>query len=201
MTSDINFYSRAYDNFLEPNICDEYIKLYEQTLKEEADRVKELDLCYEKDGTKICNQCTCMRVNIMKHDRFKELNKMVLKKFMSAVEKYKQDVNLHSIQWPKKYGWEEFKIKRYVIGKDEEFKHHVDVTSHSTAKRFLVLMIYLNDNFNEGETIFPVFGDTIKPKKGRLFMFPPLWPYLHAGKLPKRPGFAKYFLGSYLNYV
>ena len=54
MTNDINYYSRAYDNFLEPNICDEYIKLYEQTLKEEADRVKELDLCYEKDGTKIC---------------------------------------------------------------------------------------------------------------------------------------------------
>tara|TARA_B100002019_G_scaffold168535_1_gene145745 strand:+ start:67 stop:672 length:606 start_codon:yes stop_codon:yes gene_type:complete len=200
MTNDINFYSRAYDNFLEPSVCDEYINLYEQTLKEEADRVKELDLCYEKDGTKICNQCTCMRVNIMRHDRFKELNKMVLKKLMSAVKRYKQDVNLHSVQWPKKYGWEEFKIKRYVIGKAEEFKHHVDVTSHSTAKRFLVLMIYLNDNFSEGETIFPVFGDTIKPKKGRLFMFPPLWPYLHAGKLPKGPGFAKYFLGTYLTY-
>ena len=200
MTNDINFYSRAYDNFLEPSICDEYINLYEQTLKEEADRVKELDLCYEKDGTKICNQCTCLRVNIMRHDRFKELNKMVLKKLMSAVKRYKQDVNLHSVQWPKKYGWEEFKIKRYVIGKAEEFKHHVDVTSHSTAKRFLVLMIYLNDNFSEGETIFPVFGDTIKPKKGRLFMFPPLWPYLHAGKLPKGPGFAKYFLGTYLTY-
>lgn len=200
MTNDINFYSRAYDNFLEPSVCDEYINLYEQTLKEEADRVKELDLCYEKDGTKICNQCTCMRVNIMRHDRFKELNKMVLKKLMSAVKRYKQDVNLHSVQWPKKYGWEEFKIKRYVIDKAEEFKHHVDVTSHSTAKRFLVLMIYLNDNFSEGETIFPVFGDTIKPKKGKLFMFPPLWPYLHAGKLPKGPGFAKYFLGTYLTY-
>ena len=48
MTSDINFYSRAYDNFLEPEICDEFIKLYEQTLTEEMDRVKELDLCYEK---------------------------------------------------------------------------------------------------------------------------------------------------------
>ena len=44
MTNDINYYSRAYDNFLEPNICDEYIKLYEQTLKEEADR--EFDITY-----------------------------------------------------------------------------------------------------------------------------------------------------------
>ena len=37
---DINFYSRAYDNFLEPEICDEFVKLYEQTLTEEMDRVK-----------------------------------------------------------------------------------------------------------------------------------------------------------------
>ena len=75
---DINFYSRAYDNFLEPEICDEFVKLYEQTLTEEMDRVKELDLCYEKDGTKICNQCTCMRMNIMKHDRFRDLNKLMI---------------------------------------------------------------------------------------------------------------------------
>ena len=197
---DINFYSRAYDNFLEPEICDEFVKLYEQTLTEEMDRVKELDLCYEKDGTKICNQCTCMRMNIMKHDRFRDLNKLMIGRFQGAVKRYKEDVNLHPVQWPKRYGWEEFKIKRYVIGQNEEFKHHVDVTSHPSAARFLHMMVYLNDDFKEGETIFPVFGDTIQPKKGKLFMFPPLWPYLHAGKLPKGPGFAKYFLGTYLTY-
>ena len=58
MKSDLNFYSRVYDNFLEPQMCDEYIKLYEETMKQEAELVKENSLCYTKEGEKICRQCT-----------------------------------------------------------------------------------------------------------------------------------------------
>jgi len=50
---DLNFYSRVYDNFLEPEKCDEYIELYEKTLEEEFDKVKEFNLCYDKEGNKI----------------------------------------------------------------------------------------------------------------------------------------------------
>ena len=62
-------------------------------------------------------------------------------------------------------------------------------------------MVYLNDDFKEGETIFPVFGDVVEPKTGRLLIFPPYWTYLHAGKPPVKPGYAKYFLGTYLTYL
>jgi len=201
---DLNFYSRVYDNFLEPEKCDEYIELYEKTLEEEFDKVKEFNLCYDKKGNKICSQCNCQRVNIMQHDRFKDLNKIMLIKFQSAVDRYKRDLNIQDIQFPKKHGWEEFKIKRYIAGDgnedDEQFKPHVDVNNHASAKRFLILMVYLNDDFKQGETVFPVFGDVVEPKKGRLLIFPPHWTYLHAGKPPVKPGYAKYFLGTYLTY-
>ena len=32
-------------------------------------------------------------------------------------------------------------------------------------------------------------------------MFPPTWNYLHRGNPPIKPGYAKYFLMTYLNYV
>ena len=83
---------------------------------------------------------------------------------------------------------------------DEQFKDHVDVKSREGAKRFLIMMVYLNDDFDEGETEFPVLGDKIKPEKGKLLMFPPMWQYLHRGNRPKN-GHAKYFLMTYLNFV
>ena len=137
MKSDLNFYSRVYDNFLEPQMCDEYIKLYEETLDQEADLVKEKNLCYTKEGEKICEKCTCQRVNTMEHNRFESINKLMIPKFQSAVEKYKVDCKLNEIQFPKKHEWEEFKVKRYLVSDDienaEQFKYHVDVTDHATA--------------------------------------------------------------------
>ena len=53
---DLNFYSRVYDNFIEPEMCKEYINLFENTLKEEMNKVKDFNLCYDKQGNKICKQ-------------------------------------------------------------------------------------------------------------------------------------------------
>ena len=33
-------------------------------------------------------------------------------------------------------------------------------------------MVYLNDDFEDGETYFPLFDVGVKPKQGRLFIFP-----------------------------
>ena len=64
----------------------------------------------------------------------------------------------------------------------------------------LILMVYLIDDFGGGETVFPLISDSIKPKKGSILMFPPMWMYLHRGNPPLAPGYAKYFLMTYLNY-
>ena len=57
-----------------------------------------------------------------------------------------------------------------------------------------------NDNFDEGETVFPQFGLQVKPKKGTVLLFPCTWSYLHKGN-PSTNGYAKYILGSFLNYM
>ena len=203
----MNHYTKAYDDFLDPEICDAYVSMFEETMEKDSEEVKKTSICtgpVRPDGHQICGNCNCQRMNPMGFDRFDHLNALVMPKFENILEQYKKDVDLQPTQFPKRIGWEEFRMKRFICGTgaedDEQFGDHVDVLTHEGAKRILILMVYLNDNFNGGETVFPVLGDQIKPVKGRLLMFPPTWNYLHRGNPPRLPGYAKYFLMTYLNY-
>ena len=205
----LNHYTKVYDNFLSDNVCDQYVRCFEETMVKDRAEVIDTSICYGKEvgaaGQPICGNCNCQRMNPMGFDRFIPLNKIALNQFLDIVDRYIKDVDLHKSQWPVNYGYEEFRMKRFLVsdgGPDsEQFKDHVDVTSHEGGKRFLIMMVYLNDDFEGGETVFPLLGDTIKPKKGRLLLFPPTWNYLHHGNPPLKPGYAKYFLMTYLNYT
>ena len=99
--------------------------------------------------------------------------------------------------WPNSYAFEEIRLKRYLSNGQDEFRPHVDAVSLASAIRFLVFFVYLDDN-EKGETAFPQLGVASPCKKGSLLMFPPLWPWLHAGLKPINT--PKYMLGSYLHY-
>ena len=217
MKKDIHHYCRVYDNFLSAEICEEYIRLYEHVVQYENQKVVDLSVCYV-NGKKVCGYCNCMRINPMEFDQFSDLNNITISKFTDLIDQYKTDVNMHPIQWPKEYGFEELRIKRFLIEGDQSFNekqnpygnnnyhgldYHVDVYSHAHAKRFLCLMIYLNDDFEEGETYFPIFESGIKPKQGSIFLFPPQWTFLHSGNRPTTPSkhMAKYFLMTHTNYI
>jgi len=207
VNTDIDFYCRTYDNFLSTKDCEEYIDKYEETLRVDNDKWKNLSVCISKSGSKnpSCGGCNCDRLGPMEYDRFSDLNKRLISKFQKAVNQYKQDCNIDKVQWPKDFGWEELRIKRFKV--NEQGNHglsdHVDIYSHAHAKRFLCLMVYLNDDFADGETFFPLFNSKVKPQQGRLFIFPPTWNYLHRGIPPRSPSKrgAKYFVMTHLNYT
>ena len=201
-----NYYIRAYENVLERDFCTNLISQYESTLITEADRVKSLSLCFRPDGSKICSACNCTRMNTMEHDGFKEYNQILLTAFQNCLMQYLKDCQITKEMFPdpKTWGWEEFKVKRYRVGEggpnDEQFKDHVDVQSHAGAKRYLIMMAYLNEEFADGETQFPHYGISVKPKTGSIVIFPPLWTHLHRG-VPPTNGYAKYITMTYLNYT
>lgn len=211
---DIDFYCRSYAGFLEPELCDEYVRLYEETLRVDAEKQKRLSVCYRDDGTKFCGVCNCMRLNPQEYDRFDAVNNITIPRFVDVAEQYKKDTGITNRQWPKDYGWEEFRIKRFLIeggGKDNNYmpnnyhglEEHIDIYSYAHAKRFLCLMVYLNDDFEQGETVFPLFNAKVKPEKGMVFLFPPTWTYSHYGAPPigPSPSGAKYFLMTHTNYI
>jgi len=107
------------------------------------------------------------------------------------------------IEWPKQFGYEQFRMKRYLPNGKDEFGLHTDVGSYASARRFLSFLWYLNTVEEGGETGFG--KDMTAPAliipavRSRLLMFPPLWTHPHWGaKVLKGP---KYIVSGYLHYI
>ena len=93
-----------------------------------------------------------------------------------------------------KYGFEEVRIKHYTS--DMEFSTHVDVADLESSKRFLIAILYLNDN--DGYTTFDNLGIKVKPEMGSLILFPPYWMFPHSGQ---KCSTEKYIMMTSLNYL
>lgn len=89
----------------------------------------------------------------------------------------------------------EWILKRYRPTGDERFQPHFDSIG-PVANRYLVLLWYLNDVAEGGETAFVDLDLAVTPKAGRLLIFPPYWMFQHEGR-PPRSG-DKYILSTYL---
>jgi hypothetical protein len=70
---------------------------------------------------------------------------------------------------------------------------------YNNSKRGLAFGIYLNDVEEGGETEFLHFSKRVKPKKGRIVVWPAGFPYVHRGNPPLSG--EKYLLTSWLNLV
>lgn len=107
---------------------------------------------------------------------------------------------IKDIQWPSKFKLEPIRMKRYLPNTDERFDEHIEVTNLQTARRFLVAFIYLNDNFEGGETEFTQLQMRVKPKQGTMILFPATWNWLHKA-YPVQGDNSKYIVGRLLHYV
>lgn len=178
----MNNYIAYFDNIIPKDFCDLIIKNYEE------DKNKQL---IENNNMRFT------QLNINKSNGWDNIIMNTMRNcFIPLIDIYKTKFNIN--QFPKDFQYEELRIKKYDTNNLDEFKLHVDVEDHSTAKRFLVFFIYLNDN-EGGLTVFPDYDIKVRPKTGRVLMFPPLWTHRHYAEKPiKKP---KYILGSYLHYV
>ncbi len=111
-----------------------------------------------------------------------------------CLKRYNDDVGL-TMPVPNSPKTADLILKRYKPGANERFQLHFD-SVHEAANRYLVLLWYLNDVAEGGETVFPDLRQTIQPRQGRLIMFPPYWMYQHAGNPPISG--EKYILSTYL---
>ena len=85
-------------------------------------------------------------------------------------------------------------IKRYRAGTEDNFQPHFDSLG-PVCNRYMVFLWYLNDVEEGGETSFLDIGVDMRPKTGRLVMFPPYWMFQHAARPPISND--KYILSSY----
>ena len=179
---------RVYHQAMPSGLCQTLIDAFEQDTEHQSKQEQD----HEKFG-----QRRCTEINLLRGGKVWETYVQGLQQATHhAVKRYLQDCP--SAVLPEEYGLEEYRLKCYDPFKDERFDYHVDVTCHSSAKRFLVIFWYLNTVDEGGETFFPGMNLKIKPVEGTLLMFPPMWMYPHAGLKPV--SHTKYILGTYLHY-
>lgn len=114
-----------------------------------------------------------------------------------GLERYNSDIGL-TIALPNSPRTAELRMKRYRPGRSEQFELHFDAI-YEKANRYLVYLWYLNDVDEGGETRFPKLDFEVRPKAGRLLMFPPYWMYQHEGVAPRSGD--KYIVGTYLLFT
>ena len=183
----IENFVKIYDNVIDEESCKGLIEKFEE-LQDKHEIVNIED----KEDRISFNQ-----IVLTKSEEWKTVNDGLMKLFQAYIAQYKKECNISEQMWPDKCGFETIRMKRYLANDYDRFDYHVDVKDYATARRFLAFFIYLNDVEEGGETEF-LFG-RVKPKMGRLVMFPPMWPWFHAGQKPVSG--TKYFIQSYCHYV
>ena len=183
-------YIKVYDNICDKETCNGIVDLFESQ-EEHHSYIDRL------------TRPTFTEMNISQRYAAKDVAWMGFQKevqamFVEAVSTYMDELDI-APDFPAKYAFEEFRVKRYRHNSTDEFADHVDVGDYNSARRFLVCFLYLNDVDDGGTTDFPKLNHAITPKCARILVFPPNWMYRHAGR-PVTKG-TKYILGSYLHYL
>ena len=196
MANKENTFIRLYRRAIDLDYCDSLIEKFESH-SEQHERMNTKDAKKLEDGVYVRGSMLFNELHLWKYmDTWKEDINKLASIFTKNVDEYKSEFSAHC--FPKKYGFEPFKMKRYLPNGEDEFGWHVDVRSFKNIRRFLAMFIYLSDN-EEGKTEFDYQDVITDCTKGSMVIFPPMWPWLHRGTKPiKTP---KYFMGGYLHYI
>ncbi|MEM9305569.1 MAG: 2OG-Fe(II) oxygenase [Pseudomonadota bacterium] len=172
---------QVYDDVLSPDLCERITRLFDRSrvVRREMEDVKSFDELVI-DGVPEWMQI---------HLTLEQLKEQALGRYQSDCPG----------EFPDSWDFEAFRIKRYLADRGDEFRVHADGYNLSSAKRFLVCFWYLNDVADGGETVFPRLGLRVRPKAGRLIMFPPFWMFDHAGLAPVSG--PKYIISTYFLFA
>lgn len=182
--SDLKHFIKAYDHNLDTPLCQRLIESFNG-----------LERFQSRNGRGVragLENSAWSELNVTKLSDAVFLN-MFRQIIDAALVRYNADIGL-AMAIPNSARFSNLIMKRYSPGGDR-FQLHFDAINH-VANRYLVLMWYLNDVAQGGETRFPQLDCSVQPKTGRLLIFPPYWMYQHEG-LPPVSG-DKYIISTYL---
>jgi hypothetical protein len=176
---------KVYDNVLEAEVCEKLIENFEKV----SDKHERIDNDRKPNFTQFN-----LTENANENEELNFLHQYLIKKTFEYKKDYYKFIDERC--FPEEHAFEQFRIKRYENDGNDAFDCHVDIKDHASARRYLSFLWYLNDVEEGGETVFKDL--VIKPKVGKLLVFPPMWMFPHMGKPPISN--KKYILSTYLHY-
>ena len=166
----VNDFIYEIDNFLEPEKCKELIKKYD----------KDLERSYVITSKKYSKNRTSNQTWITKNQEY-DLNIKVLNLINEFTKLFNANLGNMNLS-----NCEDFQFVKYEP--NQEYKGHYDICDidkcdleyksgckldykNMGSYRYMTVIIYLNDNFKDGETYFNKLNIKIKPKIGKALIF------------------------------
>ena len=179
---------QTYDNVFDREYCDLLIEMFHN--KKDFQQKGQLggfgDTIYEDEKIKKTTDV------FLKHFLDDMNQRQLENSILRCVDNYCQDkevlYNYFALNGEMNYKVTEFIMMKYEQG-EGEFRTHCDWNANpygasGTSLRTLSVCIYLNDVNVGGELKFKHLGFSIKPKAGRIVLFPPYWTHQHKGAVP-----------------
>ena len=191
-TVNIDNFIGVYDNYITKEECNKAIKLYEDEnkLKKTINRVvvEKASILEKKD-----KQYFAQSYNL---DIWWSELKTIIFNFGMAWKHYDKNIGAADA-----YGGIDFQLTSLKIQKTLPTEgYHLWHVEHGQGfvnePRAFVYSIYLNDVEEGGETEFLHFSKRVKPKTGRIVIWPAGFPYIHRGNSPLSG--EKYILTSWM---
>ena len=192
MTDNIKFenFILEYENFFSEDECKQYIELFDghekagftQT-RQQSNNHKGVDI---KDtqlfAVDLINGEKYFNVNQVRFKTGSEPLRYLVEKFWKLA--YPEYIFKHDIlQYSTKHGIRNIKIQKTEIGEGYH-RWHAENTSIDDSIRVMTFMVYLNDVDDGGETEFLYYPIRVKPKTGKLMLWPGGYTHTHRGNPP-----------------
>ncbi len=190
-TVNINNFIGVYDNYITKEECNKAIKLYEDQNKfnNTVNRIggEKASILQKQDQQFFAAP---FNLNIW----WESLKPMMLN-FDLAWNHYVQNTGA-SDAYGSPFYFTDMKIQKTLPTEGYHIWHIEHGKGHSNEPRAFVFSVYLNDVEEGGETEFLHFSKRVKPKTGRIVIWPAGFPYLHRGNPPLSG--EKYILTSWM---
>jgi len=122
--------------------------------------------------------------------------KPLIVNFELAFQHYNQKTGVLDAYGLSNFHYTDIKIQRTLPTEGYHVWHVEHMKGFDNESRALVFTIYLNDIEEGGETEFLHFSKRVKPKAGRIVIWPAGFPYVHRGNPPLKG--EKYIVTSWL---
>ena len=188
----INNFIGVYDNFIPPEECKKAIDFYEGRVKIN-DTINRIG--FEKAGvlTKQDQQYFANEFNV---DIWWENLKVMMVNYDLAFQNYLTQTGAKQSYGVDKFFFTCLKIQKTLPTEGYHVWHIEHGKGFENEPRAFVFSIYLNDVEEGGETEFLHFSKRVKPKTGRVVIWPAGFPYVHRGNPPLSG--EKYILTSWM---
>jgi len=191
-TASMNNFIATYDGYITPDECKKAIQLFDSNDKFNK-TLNRLDFENTPVTWKQDQQYFAQPDNF---ECWHEELKSMIVNFDQALNHYTRTTGVLEAFGREKFFYTNLKIQKTLPTEGYHIWHVEYGADYECRKRALVFAIYLNDVEEGGETEFLHFSKRVKPKQGRIVIWPASFPYVHRGNPPLSG--EKYLVTSWL---